>query len=98
MTPQKTGLRRSKRASAVNWKPGDTRALFRAPGRHAPEEIAAAQKKAAEERKSKERVMKAKAKKTVRDLNHASELEDALAKQKEEAEDSFPSSCTGMFD
>ena len=90
-------LRKSKRASAVAWKEGDTRALFQAPGHRAPEEIAAAKMEAAEERKSKERATKAKAKKTALDIQHAAQLEDALAKEREEAEDAFPRRCSGML-
>ena len=97
MTPNKTGLRKSKRTSAINWEEGTTRALFRAPGRRAPEEIAATRKKAAEEKKSKEQAMKAKAKKTARDIRHASQLEDALAKESEEVDNAFPRRRSGMF-
>jgi hypothetical protein len=92
MTPQKTSLRKSKRTSATSWKAGDTRAILRAPGRRAPEEIAAAKKKAVEERKSKEQAMK----KAVRDHQNASRLEDALAKKREKAENAFPRRRTGM--
>jgi hypothetical protein len=95
MTPEKNSQRKSKRTSAVNWKEGDTRGLLRAHGRRAPEEIAAARKKAAEEQKSKEQAMKAKAKKTARDIHRASELEDALAIEK--VKDAFPRRLCGMF-
>ena len=97
MTPNKTSQRKSKRSSAVTWKEGDTRALFRAPGRRAPEEILAARKKATEEKKSKEQARKAKAEKTARDIRHASQLEDALAKEGEEAENAFPRRRGGTF-
>lgn len=97
MTPQKTSLRKSSRASAVTWKEGDTRALFRAPGRRSPEEIAAAKKEAAERRKSKEEAAKAKAKKTALDIQYAAQLEDALAKEVEEAEHAFPRRRSGML-
>ena len=97
MTPNKTGLQKSKRTSAVTWKEGTTQALFWAPGCHTPEEIAATQKKAAEEKKSKEQAMKAKAKKTACDIRHASQLEDALAKESEEVDDAFPCRQSGMF-
>jgi hypothetical protein len=96
MTPQKT--RKSKRTNTVAWKEGDTRALLGEPGRRAPEEIAAARKKAAEERKSKEQAEKAKAKKAARDVHDAAELEDSLAKESEEAESAFPRRLSGMFD
>lgn len=95
MTPPQT--RKSKRTSAVTWKEGDTRALLGEPGRRAPEEIAAARKKAAKERKSKEQAGKAKAKKTARDVHDAAKLEDTLAKEREEAEHAFPRRLSGMF-
>ena len=97
MMPEKTGPRKSKRASAVTWKEGDTRALFRVPGHRAPEEIAASRKKAAEERKSKEQAMEAKAKNAARDIRHAAQVEDALAKKREEMGDAFPRRRGGMF-
>ncbi len=34
--------------------------------------------------------MKVKAKKTALDIQHAAQLEDALVKEREEAEDAFP--------
>jgi len=67
MTPEPS-RRKSQRTSATSWKEGDTQSLFRAPGCHAPEEIAAAQKKAAKERESKEQTMKERAEKTARDI------------------------------
>jgi len=97
MTPKKPSLRKSKRTSALTWKEGDTRALLRAPGHRAPKEIAAAQKKAAEEKKSKEQATKAKAKKAARDIRLASQLEDTLAKEREEVDNAFPRCRDGMF-
>ena len=52
---------------------------------------------AAEEQKSKERAMKVKAKKTALDIQHAAQLEDALVKEREEAEDAFPCCHSGML-
>jgi len=97
MTPEKTRPQKSKRASAVTWKEGDTQALFRAPGHRAPEEIATAKMEATEEWISKEQAMKAKAKKTALDIQHAAQLEDALVKEREEAEDAFPCRHSGML-
>ena len=97
MTPEPT-RRKSQRTSATSWKEGDTRSLFRAPGRRAPEEIAAARKKAAEERESKKQTMKEKGEKTARDILQAARLEDSLAKKREEAEGAFPRRRSGMFD
>ena len=97
MTPGKNSPQKSQRSTTVNWKVGDTRALLRAPGCRAPEEIAASKKKAAEERKSKEQAIKANEKKTARDVHAAAQLEDALVKESEEAEGAFPHSRGGMF-
>lgn len=97
MTPEQTGQRKSKRTGAVAWKEGDTRALFQAPGRRAPKEVAAAKEKAAEERKLKDQAIKKKEKKTARDIRHAAELEDSLAKEREKLEHSFPRRLSGMF-
>ena len=52
---------------------------------------------AAEERKSKERATKVKAKKTALDIQHAAQLEDALVKEREEAEDAFPRHRSGTL-
>lgn len=63
----------------------------------APEEIAAAKKEAAEKRKSKEQAIKAKKQKTAHDIRHAAELEDAIAKQRQEEEHAFPRRLSGMY-
>ena len=68
MTPKKTGLRQSKRTSALTWKEGGTRALLRASSHRTPDEIATARKKAVEVKKAKEQVKKAKEKKAARDI------------------------------
>ena len=95
ITPPKT--RKSKRTSAVAWKEGDTWALLGEPDRHAPKEDAATWKKATKEQKSKKQAGKAKAKKTARNIRNAAELEDTLAKEREEAEHAFPHRLSGMF-
>ena len=95
MMPPKT--RKSKRTSAVAWKEGDTQALLREPGCCAPKENAATQKEAAKERKLKEQARKAKAKKTAHDIHDAAELEDTLAKEREEAKHAFSHHLSGMF-
>lgn len=65
--------------------------------RRTPEEIAAAKKEAAEKLKSKEQAIKAKKRKTAHDIRHAAELEDAVAKQRQEEEDAFPRRLSGTY-
>ena len=97
MTPKKTGLRKSKRTSALTWKEGDTRALLGASSHHTPDKIAATRKKVAEAKKAKEQVKKAKEKKAARDICRASKLEDALVKESEEVDGAFPCRLSGKF-
>ena len=97
MTPKKTGLRKSKRTSALTWKKGDTWALLEASSHCTPNEIAAARKKAAEAKKAKEQVKKAKEKKAACDIHWASKLEDALVKESKEVDGAFPCRLSGKF-
>jgi hypothetical protein len=51
----------------------------------------------AEEKKSKEQATKAKAKKATHNIRLASQLEDTLAKEREEVDNAFPHRRDGMF-
>ena len=97
MTPKKTGLRKSKRTSALTWKEGDTRALLGASSHHTPDKIAATRKKAVKAKKAKEQVKKAKEKKAACDIRQASKLKDALVKESKEVDGAFPRCLSGKF-
>ena len=97
MTPKKTGLRKSKRTSALTWKERDTWALLEAFSHRTPDEIATTRKKVAKVKKAKEQVKKAKEKKAARDIHQAFKLKDALVKKSEEVDGAFPCRLSGKF-
>ena len=95
MSSEETGRRKSQRKATAAWKDGDTRALFRAPGHRTPKEIAASKKVVEKVKSKKQQDAKMKSEKTARGIRWAAQVEDAIAKESEEAEDAFPRRRSG---
>jgi hypothetical protein len=91
MSTEQAALRKSGR---TNWQPGHALALL---GRRTQEQTAAAKQAAEDEKLKKREVADEKAKKKVRGIKHAIEIEDALAKEHEEAESAFPRRRSGIW-
>ena len=91
MSTEQTTQRKSGR---TNWQPGHALALL---GRRTQEETAAAKQAAEDEKLNKREAAKAKAKKKARGIKRAIEIEDALEKEREEAESAFPRRRSGRL-